>query len=105
MQHVQQAKLSKKFKVQGIPSFVLVEGPTGKLITRNGRDSISDDLEGKDFPWYTKSVDEILAGELLRGSEKVDAAEALCGKVLGIYFSAHWVRRVTLHVRYRYSNQ
>ncbi|EGB12089.1 hypothetical protein AURANDRAFT_16440, partial [Aureococcus anophagefferens] len=31
------AALSRKFKVQGIPTFVLVDGETGELITADGR--------------------------------------------------------------------
>ena len=29
-------KLSKKFKVQGIPSFVILDGATGEIITKDG---------------------------------------------------------------------
>ena len=73
------------------PTLVLLDGPTGNLITTNGRDALSEDLEGKDFPWGPKSLDEVLTGELLKGSETCDCKTALDGKVKAFYFSAHWV--------------
>ena len=73
------------------PTLVLLDGPTGKLITANGRDSLSEDLEGKKFPWAPKSLDDILTGDILKGTEKLDCKSALDGTVKGFYFSAHWV--------------
>ena len=35
------AKLSKKYKVNGIPSFVIVDAVTGELCTANGRDGVA----------------------------------------------------------------
>jgi len=78
--------------VRVTPTLVLVDGPTGKLITTNGRDSLSEDLEGKDFPWAPKSVDEVLTGEVLKGADRCDCKSAFDGKVKGFYFSAHWVQ-------------
>merc|ERR1719158_306224 len=43
--------LSKKFKVRGIPSFVIVDALTGETITDGGRAAISEDPEGENFPW------------------------------------------------------
>jgi len=77
--------------VRVTPTLVLLDGATGKLITTNGRDSLSEDLQGKNFPWAPKSLDGILTGEVLKGSEKCDYRTALDGQVKGIYFSAHWV--------------
>jgi len=77
--------------VRVTPTLVLLDGPTGKLITTNGRDALSEDLQGNDFPWRLKSVDEILAGEVLKGTESVDCRSLLDGNVKGFYFSAHWV--------------
>jgi len=88
---VLQSKLWKRFKVRVTPTLVLLDGPTGRLITTNGRDALSEDLQGKDFPWGPKSVDEILAGEVLKGTERVDSKVLLDGNVKGFYFSAHWV--------------
>jgi len=69
-----------------------LDGPTGKLITTAGRDSLSDDIEGKNFPWTPRTLAEVLTGNLLQGTTVVDAAKVLEGKIKGFYFSAHWVR-------------
>lgn len=91
MHFVIQGKLSKKFKVQGIPTLVFIEANTGNLVTTKGRESVGSDPEGKEFPWHPKPFSEIIKGELLKGDTKVQSDEALAGKIKGFYFSAHWV--------------
>lgn len=89
-----QAKLTKKYKVQGIPSLVMVEGKTGKLITTDGRNNMLDDPEGEHFPWYPQPLSDFLKGPLRCGAGTVDSETALKGKVTGLYFSAHWVSKI-----------
>jgi len=55
------AALSKRFGVQGIPSFVLVDGATGETINSNARGMVSADNTGADFPWYPKALVDISA--------------------------------------------
>lgn len=84
--------LSKKFKVQGIPSFVIVDAE-GKTITSDGRSAVSQDPKGEDFPWKAKTMKEILsdAKVLAKDGKSVKLADAVAGKkALGLYFSAHW---------------
>merc|ERR1719293_375194 len=60
------AALNKKYKVQGIPSLVVL-GPDGKLITKEGRSKVMehfDDCAG--FPWVPKTLKELLSGSFLR---------------------------------------
>lgn len=76
--------------MQGIPTLAFVDGH-GKLITKNGRGIVGSDPEGKEFPWLPKPLTEILQGKLKKKKEDVDSKEALTGKILGFYFSAHWV--------------
>ena len=83
--------MSKKFKVQGIPTLVFIDGTTGKLITSDGRNCIVEDPKGVDFPWYPKALSEILCGKLVKQDGEVSCSEALDRKVKGLYFSAHWV--------------
>ncbi|XP_046326261.1 nucleoredoxin-like [Haliotis rufescens] len=45
------AKLCQTFEVTGIPCFVLMDGSTGKLITKDGRSHVASDPEGANFPW------------------------------------------------------
>jgi nucleoredoxin len=80
--------LSKKFKVQGIPTFVLVD-ETGKTITTDGRAAVGSDPTGEEFPWRQKSLAELLDFEVQTKSGRAPMA-SLDGKVLGLYFSAHW---------------
>jgi len=85
-------KLSKKFKVQGIPTFVVLDGETGTTITTDGRASVLQDPTGEEFPWKPKPFAELFGESFLKSAasdEKV-GREATEGKVVGIYFSAHW---------------
>lgn len=90
--------MSKKFKVQGIPTLVFIEAETGKLVTSKGREGVGSDPSGKEFPWHPKPFSEIISGELLRGEDTVQSDEALSGKVKGFYFSAHWVNPFVVDV-------
>jgi len=78
--------------VQSTPTLVLIDGPTCKLITDKGRDCLSDDIDGSNFPWEPKSLVSILQGKILKGSDVLDTISSMDGKVKGFYFSAHWVR-------------
>lgn len=83
--------LSKKFGVQGIPTLVVLD-PEAKLITKNGREGVTDEPEG--FPWKPLSFSEIFEfGEPLtrKNGSKIDL-EGLSKLKDGwaLYFSAHW---------------
>mmetsp|Transcript_5893 Transcript_5893/g.11817 ORF Transcript_5893/g.11817 Transcript_5893/m.11817 type:complete len:413 (+) Transcript_5893:46-1284(+) len=82
------AALSKKFKVNGIPSLVVV-GSDGKTITRDGRTNVMEDPKGEKFPWKPPSFEDVFKGELEGKNGKLDASD-LVDKYLMIYFSAHW---------------
>jgi len=87
------AKLSKKYKVQGIPSFVILDGETAETITRDGRSAVAEDPSGANFPWKPPTIWEALGEEVLDGVEgdSVPIAELReQSKYLGLYFSAHW---------------
>jgi len=81
--------LSKQFKVQGIPT-VVVLGVDGSVITKDGKEAISQDPTGEEFPWKPKSFDEIFGGATLTGQGGDVKGSSLKGKVFGLYFSAHW---------------
>jgi len=87
------AKLSKKYKVKGIPSLVILDAKTGETITAEGRDAFAEDMKGAKFPWRPPSIWECLGSEFLQGADgdTVDLDEIRGkGKVIGLYFSAHW---------------
>ena len=82
--------------MSGIPTLVLLEGKDGKEITKQGRAELLGDPQGTNFPWQPKTVDEMLEKVKLINNQKEERSFAdLSGKVIGFYFSAHWV--CTLH--------
>jgi len=85
------AKLSKKFKVNGIPSLVVLDAK-GELITTDGRSAVMEDPEGANFPWKPPTLWEALGDEVIDQEGDSVAVSDLrgAGKVLGLYFSAHW---------------
>jgi nucleoredoxin len=80
--------LSKKFKVQGIPSFVIVDAE-GNTITTDGRGAVTKDPTGVNFPWKPKPLSELLTFDIQTKAGTAPMS-SLDGKVLAIYFSAHW---------------
>jgi nucleoredoxin len=79
-------KLSKQFKVKGIPSFVILN-PNGEVITTDGRAAVSEDPTGAEFPWTPQPF---TLGESFLGKDGEVPASALASKVKLLYFSAHW---------------
>jgi len=84
-------ELSKKYKVQGIPTLVIV-GKDGNTITTDGRSAVMEDKEGKKFPWIPPTFAEVLPGDkvLQRNDGTTVKYSELAGKTIGVYFSAHW---------------
>jgi hypothetical protein len=109
-----QVRLSRRYRAQiGAPTLVLLEGSTGRLITSNGCDRLSEDPTGALFPWTPRALIDVLkeAGPYLPGGKraavsKLSAPESkvrysdLDGLVKGIYFSAHWVSNIGWTYRY-----
>merc|ERR1712054_438476 len=81
--------LSKKFKVEGIPTFVIV-GKDGEVITTDGRSAVMEDPKGDKFPWIPPTFAEVMTGNLISNDGNTVAYSSLAGKTIGIYFSAHW---------------
>jgi nucleoredoxin len=84
-------RLSKKFKVQGIPSMVILDAD-GKTITTEGRAAVSSDPTGEDFPWKPIPPKELLGkAKLINAGGEVSLSKAIDGKkAVLLYFSAHW---------------
>ena len=80
--------LSKKFKVSGIPSLIVL-GPDGELITTDGRGGVTEDPTGAKFPWKPPTFEETMPATLAGKSGDV-ATSSLDDKHLMLYFSAHW---------------
>lgn len=91
-----QTKLSKAFKVQGIPTLVFVDAKTGEVLTKNGREVVSNDPNGDEFPWRTPTLNEVLTDDavFVNKDNTEKKFSEMRGKPLAIYFSAHWVGSV-----------
>lgn len=81
--------LSKKFKVQGIPTLVLVD-KYGEVITTDARSEVMEDPAGERFPWRPPTFQEAMPDTLVRSDGSEVSYASLAGKTIGIYFSAHW---------------
>jgi len=85
-------KLSKKYKVNGIPSLIILDGKTGETIAMDGRTAVMSDPNCEKFPWKPPTIWEALGDEFLAGDGETVELSSIRGpgKVIGIYFSAHW---------------
>lgn len=81
-------RLSRRFKVQGIPTFVIVDPATGSVINANGREAVSKDPTGERLPWHPPTKAEKAAA--LRSALGEELITRAAGKPIGLYFSAHW---------------
>jgi len=78
--------LSKKFKVQGIPSLVMLDA-SGSLITDKARGKLDDP---DSYPWVPPKFSEVMQDAKIISKDGPVDADDIEGKPLGIYFSAHW---------------
>eukprot|EP01024_Parvocaulis_polyphysoides_P041759 TRINITY_DN38316_c1_g6_i1.p1 TRINITY_DN38316_c1_g6~~TRINITY_DN38316_c1_g6_i1.p1 ORF type:complete len:318 (-),score=39.01 TRINITY_DN38316_c1_g6_i1:212-1165(-) len=85
-------KLNDKFNQQGMPKLVIINAESGSIITRNGREVVEQDPQGKEFPWNPKPVSDLLKGPLINKDDQLqeDYDEFIKDKYVLLYFSAHW---------------
>ena len=88
---MQQATLSKKFKVNGIPTLLFLDATDAKLITADGRSIVMDDPDGSRFPWIPLPFSQLIEGKFFDNKGNETSWSDLKNKVIGLYFSAHWV--------------
>lgn len=86
-------KLGQKFRVQGIPTLVVVDGQ-GATVTTEAVQSVMSDPTAAEFPWKPKTFWEAMegcSGPLIDKSGGSTPVSDLKSKdVIGLYFSAHW---------------
>ena len=82
------AELSKTFSVTGIPCLVLID-ENGRVITKKGVQAVMAGGQ-KEFPWRPKTPQQLMGPTLVTKSGEVPLAEAIAGKTIALYFSAHW---------------
>ena len=90
-------QLSKKYKVQGIPTLVILDNK-GELLTTNGRPFVGN----KPFPYQPPVGHKPVAAAVARALKytlvankggklvEVKVRDVLAGKNVALYFSAHW---------------
>ena len=87
-----QQKLSSKYKVSGIPTFLIFDAGTGELLNKNGREIVIKDPKGEKFPWREPTLQEQLSSvEFINKEGEKKSFSEISGKPFGLYFSAHWV--------------
>ena len=55
-------KLSAAWNVGGYPTLVLIDGKTGEVITKKGREGVGADVAGTNFPWKPKVGGAVTGG-------------------------------------------
>lgn len=86
-----------KFKVNTIPTLILVDGKTGEVITKRGCKIVKTDPKGTGFPWRPRTL---RASKIFEGMKFIDRDnrettwEELHGKIIGFFFSRHWVSQI-----------
>lgn len=84
-------RLSRQYRVTGIPCLVLVDSRSGHVLTRAGREKVTSDPEGHHFPWRPRTVGDILASARLVDPQGQEVAhDTIKNAYKGLYFSAHW---------------
>ena len=81
-----------KFKVNAVPTLILVDGKTGELISKDGREIVVTDPKGTGFPWRPRTLSEIFEGiKFIDRDNDETTWDQLHGKIIGFFFSRHWV--------------
>lgn len=82
------AKLSKKFKVSGIPTLVILN-ESGATLNKDGRSAV---MQPEKFPWTPPTLSEALGDTFVdKTGARVNLSDiTAAGKNIGLYFSAHW---------------
>ena len=84
--------MSSKYKISGIPTFLIFDGETGQLTNKNGRSLVTSDPKGEEFPWREPTMTELLSSaEFVNKNGEKKTFTDFKGKPLLMYFSAHWV--------------
>ena len=84
-------KLWGELQLAALPSLVLYDGFSGRLITKHGQRVLREDPECVRFPWKPQTLDELLGDVLiLKDGKETDRREVLAGKHVGLLFVAQW---------------
>ncbi|XP_078080827.1 nucleoredoxin [Mustelus asterias] len=62
------SRLNWHYGIQGIPTLIILD-QEGKIITRQGRPAVLNDMDCKDFPWHPKPVLELTESNAMQLNE------------------------------------
>ena len=79
--------LAKKFQSKTLPRIILFD-ENAEIINEKALNSILMDRDG--FPWYPKTLQEIIGNEFIASDKETFDASILEDKITGLYFSANW---------------
>uniref|UniRef100_A0A0G4GV12 Thioredoxin-like fold domain-containing protein n=1 Tax=Chromera velia CCMP2878 TaxID=1169474 RepID=A0A0G4GV12_9ALVE len=87
------AALARRFQVSRAPALVVLDSRGRVLNDHAYLQALGMEKEGdvaEKFPWTVDPVDDLLGSEFVDRFGETRGAEALKGKVIGLYFAAKW---------------
>lgn len=81
------AAVSNRFKVRGIPTLVILDGDTGKIINENGHGAV---CKPENFPWKPPSLSELIGDTIERAGGVEEPKTSIKDSWKLLYFSAEW---------------
>lgn len=82
--------IGRKYKANGIPHLVVLDGTSGEVITMQGTEEVKNDEKGANFPWRPKPFSQIFPDNYLSTDNEKVSYSSIKKKHLMLYFSAHW---------------
>ena len=89
--------ISEQFDISGIPTLIFVDSKTGKIHSKAGRQIVTEDKNGTDFPWLpattppTGLITNLLTDSIQDNKGNTFKPESVIGnKIVSLFFSAHW---------------
>ncbi|KAG7158622.1 Nucleoredoxin-like [Homarus americanus] len=84
-------RLSRQYRVTGIPTLVFIDSRSGRLLTKAGREMVTSDPEALTFPWRPRPIGDLLASTSLVDTQGQQVSyDTVKDSYKGLYFSAHW---------------
>merc|ERR1712054_322400 len=103
--------LSKKFKVQGIPTLVILDSD-GNVITTDGRSAVTEDPTGENFPWVPPTFADSIGDTFVRtgalpaeGSHQSSPKPTTNCRLLGSLLKSYSLHRIEMKPRSRSTTQ
>ena len=74
-------------QVKRLPTFIIIDSETGKVVAKYAHPSVREDPTGLHFPWIDPILQDLLSGPAINAKgESSTVAELSAGKVTCVYF-------------------